>query len=259
MSIILRIELKFIFLVLMSVYLTSCSTIVYMPITTHQTPEVSGELWNGEVGLNFATTVGVEVVNNNDTNPPTRNEIEIGVEGLFGNGLLTGTVFDFSLGLWSKIDFYINRYVGAKFQFLGEPRKAGWVGSAFLGGATGSAASTSTSSDDTSDAVVSVNGNEGGVSIGFRKDEGLMYYGTLAHRIGTADIVVDQTAEDFEYEDNYTQSFATIGVLVGAAFYGKFEASYTTITWKGESDNLGKTISDTGAGGGVSLGFGYRW
>lgn len=248
---------------LSELFMIGCASVARLPMSTGQVPEVSGKLWGGKVGIDLSSSVPVTTVNDITTTPPTRTSIGVGeedpLEDLLGVSALAGSRIDFALGLLQRLDLYYTNAFGARYMIWGEPGKAGWRSTLFIGYYNvGNSNSVVFGSTEYS-ANNNTSGFELGGSIGNRLDEMNLVYLTLASRGGEAKIRVSQNGiEQQVYEDTYDHYLMTFGFLFGQTWYLKVEAGASYVNWQGP-DNSGNTLKDDGTTFGGSLGFGYQW
>lgn len=242
----------------------ACASVVRLPISTGQVPEVSGELWGGRVGLDLSNATPVTVINDITTSPVTRNEIKVGanddiISSALGLDSLAGSRFELALGLLKRLEIYYTNSFGARYMFWGEPGKVGWRGTAFLGYYAGTNTSSTTLSSTTYEVKTQTSGGEYGVSLGKRFSDKSLGYLTLASRGGDTNIRILQNSVQTEtYKDRFSHYISTLGFMFGSTWFLKLEASMSFIDWKA-SDSTGAALNDSGNDFGGTFGFGYRW
>lgn len=238
---------KIIFLTALVSGLVGCSTPhdFFLSSTTGQIPEVSGRLWGGSAGLNFANAASVEVVRDFTTTPPSTDNATI-------SGMpFAGLQLPLSLGVSQSLEVYLTDGLGLRWQYLGKAREIGMKGTLFAGGFSPTFTSEATNNGSNFKAESTSRGGEIGTSFGYTPNLGNTLYVTVADRFGKADTTV---TKDFvpqaQYDDKFNEVLITAGARTGNEWYFQYEISLACVHWDRLTD---------ACVGGTNLGFGYQW
>lgn len=237
-------------LVLAALSLAACSHSVYLPGSHRQRPDVAGKGGGVELGFGVQQLVSVEVFDDITTNPPTRTD-GMGVE-LVELVFPVLPFFDINIGAMEKLDFYYTSGLGLRYLWLGEPGKEGWK-STVWGGAHYSGNEKSYD-EGTSTATTEVDGMEYGLSFGKDFGQHRLLYVTVGRTAGKAKTKIVQTANTFNYSDDFEHTIATLGASLGQQWYFWAEMSATQTKWM--TDDAGSNTQDNTS---FLIGTGYRW
>jgi hypothetical protein len=233
----------------LSLFFLGCSHSVILPGSFQQRPEVGGRLLGGSASLGLQRTNEIEIFDDITTNPPTRFTTNgVGLVEVFLPIIPSSSL---NLGLTSFMDLYYTSAVGARFQVLGLSGQPGWKSTIFAGGLVNSGSDTT---NGTTTANTKITGTEYGFSIGYGFSKSDLIYITAGMQDGDAKTEIIQTAQTFNYDDNFEHSILTLGATLGENFFINTEISVTKTKWETLA-NGSETTDKTG--GLVSLGF--RW
>lgn len=249
--------------VLILLTLANCASVIRLPSSTGQIPEVSGGFLSGRTGASIGRQIPVSIINDITTNPVTRSDISVGADrNVVGQALgvdyIAGIKTDLNLGLLEKLDVYYTDSLGLRFQLFGDPGQTGWRATAFAG-YFDSSQINSVEDSIVHEANTSLGGYEYGFSFGYRRSEKSLLYLTTASRGGQAKVAINQNHVNTEtYHDQFEHYLATLGLLYGQRWYVKAELGANYILWRG-SDATGTPLKGEGFEQGLSIGLGYRW
>lgn len=241
---------KILLLIAVIFFAAGCQTphTFYFPATSGQIPEVSGRLWGGSAEVNMASAAGVEIIRDIKTNPPSTDNTTTN-----GALLFSGTNFLVALGVSERIELFVNKGGGVRYQYMGEPRKEGWKGTVFAEAYSSGVGTThgTLGAADYADAQTRASGYRMGTSLGFSPVESNLIFGTVMLATGQAKTTLKQDAgREFQFDDNFRSFLISLGARIGKAWYFQYEGSVTYVQWP--------RVADTWVGGG-NLGFGYQW
>lgn len=222
-----------------------CAHSVYIPNTPHQVPVVAKKRWGGQIGMDLSSAASVPLFTDTISNPPVRAQGEVGAVGGAGSSIVA------ALGIFEPVDIYLTHGLGIRWQFLGIEDQQPWKATVFVGN-MGSRTSESGSQSGTVEhkASTRVTGTEYGASVGYQRNESLLFYSTLARRQGQGATEIKQPNAIHQFEDDFSLTTLVFGLQFGQPWYFNAEIGGSSINWKNAPS--GDVFAS-------SLGFGYRW
>ncbi|MDD0853362.1 hypothetical protein HBN50_09650 [Halobacteriovorax sp. GB3] len=213
--------MRFLFLLLMVSFLTSCSTTVDFKIPSNRfhTPESSGRTLGGEVGIGYGSLQKYE------TAQIYNYYIFDDVEADFTDSISrsSGIAAYAQLGVLERLDLYYNTahdsadVFGLKYQFLGKAKELGHKMAIMLGYGNGSESKSSTNLVSRSDsrdyqADLDYDAYEAEILYGYRQTKNLLYYVNLNYSL--YDTVTKLSSSSYE-DESIRGIVRTVNTLVG--------------------------------------------
>lgn len=232
-------------------FLSACNHTVILPGSMQQRPIVGGKWLGGDINVSLERTVEVEIFDDITTNPPQRNTgaslsiVEWALPVLPSLGA--------NLGLTETVDVYATGSYGFKWMFWGDPKANGWKATTFLG-LVNSKQETVENSTGPTDASTDMEGYEFGFSVGHAFSNANLLYVTIGQQRADAETTIRQTAQQFEYDDKFEHTIATLGWVLGEKLYFNVEVSSVQTKWMFDEGG-----SNTTNNGSFLIGAGGKW
>lgn len=157
-------------------FLSSCAQQLLLRQNDFLTPEVSSQLFSGKIGYGVESPTGIEFYQSNDRNFPHKTPtVSNNVPSIIGYTTA-------SLVFLPHIEFYyLDKYLGGKWQFLSLGETSQWLASIKLG--RGRFSQTNVLSyDNATNATYAVEGTEAGISAGYKFDHFTGYLSFVEHK-----------------------------------------------------------------------------
>lgn len=248
---------------------TACATHMYLPTNRFMSPEAQGKTWATTLTAGVYSAVTMDPIQNIDANPPVVYPPQLNSSPLpkivlpsFDMGF--GERFDLGLRLSANETPWILR---AKYQFIGDPRRAANAGnfSAAIGGGFGNLNSGYTGGWNlfnnafTTTGVIKRTTEELYAGVGFRAADAVLIYGDVTNSRHSAGGSITKTNSQNTSIAVFSSEGSETAFHVGSYVYLRpgtpsgfiaLEAAHTTVAWS-QTNTL--TYTAFGAAFGLGL------
>lgn len=230
---------------------TSCSHTVDFPTGHFAVPYVSENRFGGSFSGSSAQSTAITFIEDYETTPPTRGTVQINKDVDFADFLLVddiGVEIDLSLGTLPVEYFKAGGVSGLRWQVIGHGSGKDHLVASIQAGV---GSFSSSSSKSTASVSSKVNTNQMGASVGYKKEDMIIYVSHLKndHKVDTT--VVNASTTYDGYQDTGVHTTTAIGLSTYAkGFLMSLEYNNTNIEWN-------SSVTDTQGNWGFRLG--YSW
>ncbi len=193
----------------------SCTHTIDFRTSHFASPVVGDEQWSGHLAAVGSGVTKITVVNDIETNPPTRSALEVNkdvnVADLIGASNVSA---DFSLNVWREFDIFLDgSLAGIRYQFLNHGKQDRvWVGALHGAFAQRTTSTSSTKSGIESKAESKVTTSQAGISLGYKFAAVVPYFSYIleSHEVSTN--VTNGGGKFGPFEDKGTHYNYSIGL-----------------------------------------------
>lgn len=246
--------MKTLFALSLLFFLSACSHTLKFRASHFAVPVTGENQWDGYAALVGAAVTKVTVIENIETNPPTRNSVKINEDVDAADLVFANNIgVDAGLTVWKGIDLFLdNSLVGFRYQFLNHGAGPhNWVAS--LQGAYGQKDNTSsiTSGGSTSEAKSKIITSQAGISLGYKLEHVVPYLSYIYESHDASTDVTNNSGSFGPYKDNGIHQYYSVGITSHErGFLYGVEYSRIQIKW----DRSEEKPQDS-----MGLRFGFAW